>query len=144
MGTLGEVGELVNASQVRLHMGTTPDVWRYLQVLNVDLSAPEFREPTTDGKAQYFYGFDDTNVGFEMLVTSPEVKLLLAKREQVNGLASATTWEIVYTDLSGGTVSLTVLGTLTPQLAFEKAEEGGVKVTGTLRIVDNITSASVG
>lgn len=144
MGTLGEVGELINASQVRLHMGTTPDVWRYLQVLNVDLGAPEFKEPTTDGKAQWFYGDDESSVDFEMLVTSPEIKTLIAKRQLTNGLASSTTWEIVYTDTSGGETTLTVLGTLSPNLSFTKPEEGGVKATGRLRLTANVTSASVG
>lgn len=143
MGTLGSASDLINASQVKLYVGTTPDLFRYLQILNVNLAAPEFREPTTNGSAQYYYGDDDTTIDFELLGTGTELSYLLAKRERSNGLASSSTWTIVYTSNDGSTATMVVSGTLVPNLQISKPDEGGLKYTGTLRIVTNITSASV-
>lgn len=143
MGTLGSVSDLITASQVKLYVGTTPDLFRFLQVLNVNLSAPEFREPTTNGSAQYYYGDDDTTVDFELLGTGTEMSYFLAKRERSNGLASSSTWTIVYTSNDGTTATMVVSGTLVPNFTISKPEEGGVKYAGTLRLVTNITSASV-
>ena len=143
MATLGSVSDLITASQVKLYVGTTPDLWRFLQVLDVYLDAPEFREATTNGGAQYYYGDDDSMVPFTLLGTGTEMSYLLAKRERTNGLASSSTWTIVYTSNDGTTATLTVLGTLTPKLHITKPEEGGVKYEGTLRLTANVTSASV-
>lgn len=143
MGTLGAVSDLITASQVKLYVGTTPDLFRFLQILNVNLGAPEYREPSTNGSAQYYYGDDDATVTFDLLGTGTEMSYLLAKRERTNGLASSSTWTIVYTNNSGTATTLTVLGTLTPNLQISKPEEGGVKYSGTLRLTNNVTSASV-
>src|SRR3990167_596848 len=139
MATLGSVSDLITASQVKLYVGTTPDLFRFLQVLNVNLGAPEFREPTTNGGAQYYYGDDDATIDFELLGTGTEMSYFLAKRERSNGLASSSTWQIVYTSNDGTTATMTVLGTLVPNFSITKPDEGGVKYNGQLRLTANVT-----
>lgn len=143
MATLGAVTDLITASQVKLYIGTTPDLFRFLQVLDVNLGAPEFREPTTNGGSQYYYGDDDASINFTLLGTGTEMSYFIAKRERSNGLASSSTWQIVYTSNDGSTATMTVMGTLVPNFQITKPEEGGVKYTGTLRLTANVTSASV-
>ncbi len=144
MVTLGTAVELIGKEKVRLEK--SGDLWTYAKVMDVHLGRGEFIEDTTDGNAQQWYAGRDSVVDFEIKATTPEIKTLLAATELNSGLASVTTWSIIYPSmLSDGTateVKLDVLGTMARGIDISM-QDNEVSFIGSLRITSDVTSASV-
>ena len=144
MVTLGTAVELIGKEKVRLEK--SGDLWTYAKIMDVHLGRGELIEGTTDGNAQQWYGDRDALIDFEIKATTPEIKTLLAATELNSGLASITTWSIIYPSMeSDGTateVKLDVLGTMAKGLDISMQDDE-VSILGSLRITSDVTSASV-
>lgn len=144
MVELGTAVELINSDHVRFQRNG--DNWAYVDVANVDLGREELVEGTTNGSAVEWYGTRNSTIDFVVKLTTPEIHGFLGDHALQSGLASTTTWEIIYPSLdsAGATkeLKLSVIANLARGLSINMDEEN-VRVLGTLRITSDVTSASV-
>ncbi len=140
MVTLGEAAELISASEVKAFRAG--NLWRYLQVMNVNLGRSELLEGTTDGGTQNWYGPFDDVIDFQIKATTPEIRDMLTQNELQDGLASSATWELIYPSVTGGDTTMTVQAHLAKGIEINSDGEE-VMFTGSLRITVDPTSASV-
>ncbi len=144
MVELGTAVELINSDHVRFQRNG--DNWAFVQVANVSLGRSELIEGTTNGSAVEYYGTRDQFVDFAIKLTTPEIHTFLGDTALQSGLASTTTWEIIYPSLdsAGATkeLALSVIANLAKGLEINMDEEN-VRIVGTLRITSDVTSASV-
>ncbi len=144
MATLGTAVELINADHVRFQRNG--DLFTYGKVLDVSLGRSELVEGTTNGSAVEYYGTRDMTVDFEVKLTTPEIHTFLGDIALQSGLASTTTWEIIYPSLdsAGATkeAKLSVIANMARGLSINHDEEQ-IRILGTLRITSDVTSASV-
>lgn len=134
---------LINASEVSMKVGSTPDTWTMVQILNIHIGRPESREPTTDGGVQYFYGSHDNWIDYEILASRTEIGRWLDDTGLSNGLASERNYPIVYKDEAGTEATLTITATAAPDFNISRPTEGGVKFSGRLRITEEVSSADI-
>lgn len=139
MPNLGEVTELINASEIHLKVGA--DTYIMLQELDFNITHSERVEPTVDGGVQYFFGPQDASFTFTILATTPEVSSLVALT-QANTESDLTSraWIIVLTDSAGTSKTMTVNGVLPTLNIVKELSPAGGKFRGTVRITDNTIS----
>lgn len=134
---------LINASEVSMKVGSTPDTWTMCQILNIHIGRPESREPTTDGGVQYFYGSHDNWIDYEILASRTEIGRWLDDTGLSNGLASERNYVLVYTDEGGTAATLTISAVAAPDFNLTRQPEGAAKFSGRLRITEEVSSADI-
>lgn len=135
MADLGPDTLLVNAQKVILKTGG--DEYVQLQKIRPQIGRPEFREPTTDGGVQYYYGSGDHFFEADVLGTTDQISELNDRTERdADGLAQVFPYEIIATNKSGGTATITVNCVLR-QFNLEAEEEGFLKFKAYFRIVSD-------
>ena len=142
MANLGEITEIVNASELTLEVGADTYIMLINLVLNV--ARPEDRAATTDSGPVYTYGKGDNWFTATLLITSPEMGDLtptfnfLTKTDS-NGALPSRSWLIVARDLAGATKTFAATGVLR-DYQVRKPEEGKVAIDIFVRITgDAIT-----
>ena len=141
---IGEIGELVNAQNLKLGLGSsTNPTTRFfmLQELDFHLGRPEAREPTTDGGVIYYYGKGDHTFDATLLLTTPEISTFNGFTVlDSNGNLPSNEFTILAEPRDGGTsVTITVTAEL-PDFNIVKPVEGGVLFRVRFRITtDTVT-----
>ncbi len=134
MASLGALGEIINASEVKLTENSNADIYIMLQDINLHIGRPEFRDPSTGAGAVYTYGKGDHWLTATMIATTPELDTLDALNDQdANGALTSNDWGLDFTDVSGAGKRATIPGFLNP-LDIRKAAEGKVFVDIFIRI----------
>ncbi len=138
MANLGEITEIVNASELTLEVGA--DTYILLTDLLFHGGRPEDRTATTDGGVLYTYGKGDHFFTAKLLVSTPEISSLNTLNEiDANGDMVSTAWKIVARDLAGATKTLAATGILR-DYDISKPPEGKVEIDIFVRITgDTIT-----
>ncbi len=135
MPDLGPDTLLTNAQKVILL--TNGDEYVQLQKIRTHIGRPEFREPTTDGGVQYYYGSGDHFFEADVLGTQDQISALNDRTERdVNGLAQVFPYEIKATSKSGAVATITVNCVLR-DFNQEAEEEGALKFKAYFRIVSD-------
>lgn len=137
MANIGEIGELVNAQNLKLDVGANRYVM--LQDLDFHLGRPEAREPTTDGGVQYFYGKGDHYFDATLLLTTPEISSFNALTQlDSNGDLSTTQFSILVEPRDSGNPDVTItVNAVLPDFNIVKPVEGGVIFRVRFRIIDD-------
>lgn len=142
MPNLGEIAEIVNASELTLELGS--DNYILLTNLNLHIGRPEDRTPTTDGGALYSYGKGDNWFTATLVLSTPEfsgatVDFNTLSQIDSNGDMTSTAWKIVAKDVSGTTKTAACTGILR-EYDVSKPSEGKVTIDIFVRITgDTIT-----
>ena len=71
MANLGEITEIVNASELTLELGA--NIYIMLKDLQLHIGRPEDRTATTDAGVLYTYGKGDNFFTATLVVTTPEI-----------------------------------------------------------------------
>lgn len=144
MPNLGEITEIVNASELTLEVGSN----NYILLTNLSLHVgrPEDRVATTDGGALFTYGKGDNYFTATLLVSTPELGDAtgsINKLSQIDsdGDMTPTTWLIKARDVSGTTKTLTCTGVLR-EYDVTKPSEGKVTIDIFVRITSDTISIS--
>jgi hypothetical protein len=144
MANLGEITEIVNASELTLEVGSN----NYILLTNLSLHVgrPEDRVATTDGGALFTYGKGDNYFTATLLVSTPELGDAtgsINKLSQIDsdGDMTPTTWLIKARDVSGTTKTLTCTGVLR-EYDVTKPSEGKVTIDIFVRITSDTISIS--
>lgn len=142
MANLGEITEIVNASELTLEVGS--DSYILLTNLQLHIGRPEDRTATVDGGALFTYGKGDNFFTATLLVSTPELGDLtptfnfLTKIDSDGDMPSRA-WKIVARDISGSTKTFAATGILR-EYDVRKGEEGKVEIDIFVRITgDTIT-----
>ena len=142
MANLGEITEVVNASELTLEVGA--DTYILLTDLTLHIARPEERTATTDGGPVYTYGKGDNWFRATLLVSTPELGDLtpsfnFLSKTNANGDLPSRAWKIVARDLAGATKTYAVTGVL-PEYEIKKPQEGKVTIDIFVRITgDSVT-----
>jgi hypothetical protein len=138
MANLGEITEIVNASELTLEVGSNNYI--LLTNLNLHIGRPEDRTATTDGGALFSYGKGDNWFTATLLVSTPELSSLNTLGQiDSDGDMTATSWKIVAKDVSGSTKTFAATGVLR-EYDVSKPTEGKVSIDIFVRITgDTIT-----
>jgi hypothetical protein len=138
MANLGEITEIVNASELTLEVGA--DNYILLTNLNLHIGRTEDRIATTDGGALYTYGKGDNFFTATLLVSTPELSSLNTLGQiDSDGDMTSTAWKIVAKDVSGSTKTFAATGVL-KEYDVSKPQEGKVTIDIFVRITgDTIT-----
>lgn len=144
MPNLGEITEIVNASELTLEVGS--DNYILLTNLSLHVGRPEDRVATTDGGALFTYGKGDNYFTATLLVSTPELGDAtgsINKLSQIDsdGDMTPTTWLIKARDVSGTTKTLTCTGVLR-EYDVTKPSEGKVTIDIFVRITSDTISIS--
>ena len=138
MANLGEITEIVNASELTLEVGV--DNYILLKNLNLHIGRPEERDATTDGGALFSYGKGDNWFTATLLVSTPELSSLNTLGQiDTDGDMTSTSWKIVAKNVSGATKTFAATGILR-EYDVNKPSEGKVSIDIFVRITgDTIT-----
>jgi hypothetical protein len=138
MANIGEITEIVNATELTLLVGA--NTYILLTNLVINVSRPEDRSATTDGGPLYTYGKGDHSFTATLNVSTPELSSLNTLNEtDANGAMTSTAWLIKATDVSGATKTFAATGVLR-DYQVKKPEEGLVEIDIFVRITgDTIT-----
>ena len=138
MANLGEITEIVNASELTLEVGS--DTYIMLTNLQLHIGRPEDRVATTDAGALYTYGKGDNFFTATLIVTTPELSSLNTLTQiDTDGDMTSTAWKIVAKDVSGTTRTFAATGVLR-EYDVRKLPEGKVEIDIFVRITgDTIT-----
>jgi len=140
LANIGEIGELVNAQNLKLDVGSN----RYIMLQDLDfhLGRPEAREPTTDGNVQYFYGKGDHYFDATLLLTTPEIiSFNLLTELNADGDLPTTVFKIVAEPRGGGANLTITVNAQLPDFNIVKPVEGGLIFRIRFRIIqDEVTS----
>ena len=140
MANLGEITEIVNASELTLEVGS--NTYILLQNLVIHVGRTEFRDPTTDGGVLYTYGKGDNWFSATLVVSSPELSSLnTLTQTDSNGDMTSTSWKIVAKDLAGATKTWAATGFLR-DYDVRKDPEGKAKIDIFVRINGDTVSIS--
>ncbi len=135
MTDLGPDTLLTNAQKVILL--TNGDEYVQLQKIRTHIGRPEFREPTTDGGVQYYYGSGDHFFEADVLGTTDQISALNDRTERdADGLAQVFPYEIKATSKSGTVATITVNCVLR-DFNQEAEDEGFLKFRAFFRIVSD-------
>jgi len=140
MANLGEITEIVNASEATLEVGS--DNYILLTNLQMHIGRPEDRTATVDGGALYTYGKADNFFTGTLLVSTPELNTLnTLTQTDADGDMTSTLWKIVYRDLAGATRTFAATGFLR-EFDVRKGEEGKVEIDIFVRMTDDSITIS--
>jgi len=132
MANIGEITEIVNASEHTLEVGANTYVLLTNLVINV--TRPEDRSATTDAGPVYTYGKGEHSFTATLLVSTPELSSLNTLNEtDANGALTSTAWKIVAKDVSGATKTFAATGVLR-DYSVRKPPEGKVEIDIFVRI----------
>ena len=144
MANLGEITEIVNASELTLEVGS--DNYILLTNLSLHIGRPEDRVATTDGGALFTYGKGDNYFTATLLVSTPELgdatgSLNDLTKIDSDGDMTSTAWKIVAKNVSGATKTFAATGILR-EYDISKPSEGKVSIDIFVRITgDDISIA---
>lgn len=138
MANLGEITEIVNASELTLEVGS--DNYILLTNLNLHIGRTEDRIATTDGGALYTYGKGENFFTATLIVSTPELSSLNTLGQiDSDGDMTATSWKIVAKDVAGASKTFAATGVL-KEYDVSKPAEGKVTIDIFVRITgDTIT-----
>jgi len=138
MANLGEITEIVNASELTLELAS--DIYIMLKDLQLHIGRPEDRTATTDAGVLYTYGKGDNFFTATLVVTTPEIDSLdTLTILDSDGDMPTQSWKIVARDVSGSTKTFAATGVLR-EYDVRKPEEGKVEIDIFVRITgDTIT-----
>ena len=140
MANLGEITEIVNASELTLEVGS--DNYILLTNLNLHIGRTEDRIATTDGGALYTYGKGDNWFTATLLVSTPELSSLNTLTQiDGDGDMTSTSWKIVAKDVSGSTKTFAATGVLR-DYDVSKPTEGKVTIDIFVRITGDTVTIS--
>ena len=138
MANLGEITEIVNASELTLEVGS--DNYILLTNLNLHIGRTEDRIATTDGGALYTYGKGENFFTATLIVSTPELSSLNTLGQiGSDGDMTPTSWKIVARNVAGATKTFAATGVL-KEYDITKPAEGKVSIDIFVRITgDTIT-----
>lgn len=140
MANLGEITEIVNASELTLDVGS--DRYIMLKNLSITIQRTESRDPTTDAGVLYSYGLGDNFFTCTLLATTPELDSLNTLTQiDANGAMTSTSWKIVAKNVAAATKTFAATGVLR-DFTIRKPEEGKVEVDIFVRITGDIVTVS--
>ncbi len=140
MANLGEITEIVNASELTLEVGS--DNYILLTNLNIHVGRPEDRIATTDGGALYTFGKGDNWFTATLLVSTPEISSLNTLGQiDTDGDMASTAWKIVAKNVSGATKTFAATGVL-KEYDISKPSEGKVSIEIFVRITGDTVTVS--
>ena len=157
MANLGEVAEIVNASELTLEVGS--DNYILLTNLNLHIGRPEDRVATTDGGALFTYGKGDNWFTATLLVSGEELTKSVTtdsgsdedetnsagfnvlSQIDTNGDMQSIQWKIVAKNVSGATKTFAATGVLR-DYDVSKPTEGKVSIDIFVRITGDTISIS--
>ncbi len=140
MANLGEITEIVNASELTLEVGSN----NYILLTNLSLHVgrPEDRVATTDGGALFTYGKADSYFTATLLLSSGDIATINTLSQiDSDGDKTSTAWLIKARDVSGTTKTLTCTGVLR-EYDVTKPSEGKVTIDIFVRITSDTISIS--
>jgi hypothetical protein len=156
MGNLGEIAEIVNASELTLEVGS--DNYILLKDLDLHIGRVENRHPTTDGLI-YTYGKGDNYFTATLLVSGEELTKAVTtdsgsdedetnsagfnvlSQIDSNGDMQSIQWKIVAKNVSGATKTFAATGVLR-DYDIKKSSEGIVEISIFVRITGDTISIS--
>jgi len=140
MANLGEIAEIVNASELTLEVGS--DNYILLSDLSLHIGRTESRDVVTSGDPLYSYGSGDNYFTATLLVSTPELSTLNTLTAiQSNGEMTSTAWKIVANNVSGATKTFAATGVLR-DYDISKPAEGKVSIDIFVRITGDTISIS--
>ena len=136
MANIGEITEIVNASELTLEVGA--DTYIMLTNLVLHVGRPEDRTATTDAGVLYTYGKGDNFFTATLLITTPELGDLtptfnFLTKIDTDGDMPSRSWKIVARDLAGATKTFAATGILR-EYDIRKVPEGKVEIDIVVRI----------
>ena len=139
MANLGEIAEIVNASELTLEVGS--DNYILLTDLDIHIGRPEDRVATTHD-VLYTYGKGDKWFTATLLGSTPEISSLNTLGQiDSNGDMTSTAWKIVAKNVSGATKTFSATGILR-EYDIRKPSEGKVNINIFVRITGDTISIS--
>jgi hypothetical protein len=138
MANIGEITEIVNASELTLDVGV--DRYILLKNLQIHIGRTEARDVTTDGGPLYSYGAGENFFTATLLVSTPELSSLNTLGQiDANGAMTSTAWLIIAKNVSAATKTFAATGVLR-DYTVRKPEEGKVEIDIFVRITgDTVT-----
>jgi len=138
MANLGEITEIVNASELTLEVGS--DNYILLSDLSIHIGRTESRDVVTSGDPLYSYGSGDNYFTATLLVSTPELSSLNTLTQiNGNGDMTSTAWKIVAKNVSGNTKTFAATGILR-DYDVSKPSEGKVTIDIFVRITGDTIS----
>ena len=140
MGNIGEIAEIVNASELTLEVGS--DNYILLSDLSLHIGRTESRDVVTSGDPLYSYGSGVNYFTATLLVSTPELTSLNTLTQiSANGDLTSTAWKIVAKNVSGATKTFSATGVLR-DYDISKPSEGKVSIDIFVRITGDTISIS--
>ena len=140
MGNIGEIAEIVNASELTLEVGS--DNYILLSDLSLHIGRTESRDVVTSGDPLYSYGSGDHYFTATLLVSTPELTSLNTLTQiSANGDLTSTSWKIVAKNVAGATKTFSATGVLR-DYDISKPSEGKVSIDIFVRITGDTISIS--
>jgi len=138
MANLGEITEIVNASELTLEVGA--DNYILLSNLSLHIGRTESRDVVTSGDPLYSYGSGDNYFTATLLVSTPELSTLNTLGQiDSDGDMTSTAWKIVAKNVSGATKTFEATGVLR-DYDISKPSEGKVTIDIFVRITGDTIS----
>ena len=138
MAILGEITEIVNASELTLEVGA--DNYILLSNLSLHIGRTESRDVVTSGDPLYSYGSGDNYFTATLLVSTPELSTLNTLGQiDSDGDMTSTAWKIVAKNVSGATKTFAATGVLR-DYDISKPSEGKVTIDIFVRITGDTIS----
>jgi len=138
MANLGEITEIVNASELTLEVGA--DNYILLTNLSLHIGRTESRDVVTSGDPLYSYGSGDNYFTATLLVSTPELSTLNTLGQiDSDGDMTSTAWKIVAKNVSGATKTFAATGVLR-DYDISKPSEGKVTIDIFVRITGDTIS----
>jgi len=139
MANLGELSEIINATELTLEVGS--DRYIHLKDLDLHIGRVENRHPTTDGIV-YTYGKGDNFFTAVLTASTPELDSLnTLTQTDSNGDLTSTSWKIVANNVSGASKTFAATGVLR-DTDIKKVSEGVVEITIFVRITGDTVTVS--
>jgi len=140
MANLGEITEIVNASELTLEVGS--DNYILLSDLSLHIGRTESRDVVTSGDPLYSYGSGDNYFTATLLVSTPELTTLNTLGQiDSDGDMTSTAWKIIAKNVSGSTKTFAATGILR-EYDVSKPSEGKVSIDIFVRITGDTISIS--
>lgn len=140
MANIGEITEIVNASELTLDVGA--DRYILLKNLQIHIGRTEARDVITDGGPIYSYGAGENYFTATLLVSTPELSSLNTLGQiDASGAMTSTAWLIIAKNISAATKTFAATGVLR-DYTIRKPDEGKVEIDIFVRITGDTVSIS--